>query len=62
MITCCYGCTHRMIGCHVTCKLYIKEKEDTDLQKDRIKQAKEKENNFSAYHKDKVYRATRRGR
>lgn len=25
---CCYNCKNRKIGCHSTCKMYLKEKEE----------------------------------
>lgn len=27
-ITCCFGCSERVLGCHSTCQKYIKEKEE----------------------------------
>ena len=27
-ITCCFGCSERVLGCHSTCQKYIQEKEE----------------------------------
>lgn len=31
---CCYHCKDRVVGCHATCEMYIKEKEEQQKVKD----------------------------
>lgn len=32
MITCCYNCSDRHVGCHGNCSKYIKQKEEHDAE------------------------------
>lgn len=36
MITCCYGCEDRKVGCHSKCQKYKDEKAKHDAQKEEI--------------------------
>lgn len=41
-ISCCKGCIDREVGCHATCDRYIKEKENHEALKRKIRKNKKR--------------------
>lgn len=48
-ITCCKNCNDRKLGCHSSCKKYIEEKKNTELDKQNIR--RERESFLKSYYK-----------
>lgn len=55
----CKDCTDRHVGCHSECPKYIAAKEDNDEKKERIREAKARENIIWGFKK-KTIAATKR--
>lgn len=53
-IKCCYKCTERHAGCHGGCKRYLAEKAENEAEKEKIRAARQKQNDFVGYQKETV--------
>ena len=52
----CYKCEEKFLGCHATCEKYLAEVEQHRQEQEKIRAAKEKENAYVAYSRQKSRR------
>ena len=62
MITCCYKCQDRVVGCHSNCEKYKAEKVDHDQQIALIRERKKQESDITTSIVDSIRRRERRRR